>query len=204
MRKYDVNYLKSSKEELVENFTINNLNTVIEEEKKYGNTKSLILAPYNSYASSISSLSSYDDIKIEKGLCRYRGKVKQANIKYELNNNADFDNGVIITQNESNENKLTSNNNINNSVSHPISPSNELNDEINIISGLNSPSCNKKRNEMHFDVTETLTIRENIVREIEANTGYDYSYLINCLKQNEVNYATAAYYLLLKDFNDNL
>lgn len=206
MKKYDVNYLKSNKEELVENFTTNNLNTVIEEEKKYGNTKSLILAPYNSFASSISSLSSVDDIKIENGLCRYRGKVKHSNIKYELNNNADFDNGVIITQYDSNNKNSRSinNNNNNETISKPISPNNKLNDEINIISGLNSPSCNKKRNEIHFDLTEPLTIRENIVREIESNTGYDYSYVINCLKQNEVNYATATYHLLLKDFNDNL
>lgn len=210
LRKYDVNYLRSNKEELVENFTIKNLDTIVEEEKKHGNTKSFILAPYNSYASFIESFSG-DDIKIQNGLCKFCGKVKQANIKYELNNNEDFDNGVIITQNESmNDNNdnpgkegLGKSNSNNNSFSKPISPNVELNDEVNVISGLSSP-IGKGKIEINFDFSQPLVLKENIIREIEANIGYDYNYLVSCLKKREVNYATATYYLLTRDFNDNI
>ena len=49
LSKYDVNYLSSPKEELIEVFTISNLETKEDKEEK-GATKSDILAPYNSYA----------------------------------------------------------------------------------------------------------------------------------------------------------
>lgn len=207
LRKYDVNYLRSNKDEMVENFTIKNLDTVVEE-KKLGNTKSLILAPYNSYASFISSFSS-DEITLQNGLCKFCRKVKQANIKYELNNNKDFDNGV---KNESlSENNIDNpaqgpnakSNSNNNSFSKPISPNVELNDEINVISGLCSP-IGKGKTEINYDLIQPLVIKENIVREIESNLGYDYAFIANSLKKKEVNYATATYYLLTRDFNDNI
>ena len=44
---------------------------------------------------------------------------------------------------------------------------------------------------------------KNIIKkyseEIENKIGYDRNYLIKCLKNEEVNYATATYYLMLKD-----
>ena len=42
----------------------------------------------------------YKEIKINNDICKYGFKVQQANIKYELSNNNDFDNGVIKTQRE--------------------------------------------------------------------------------------------------------
>ena len=51
LSKYNVNYLYSNKEELIENFTLKNLETINEENKlkNKGNTKSLIFSPFNSY-----------------------------------------------------------------------------------------------------------------------------------------------------------
>ena len=42
LSKYDVDYLNSPKEDLIENFTMKNLDTINEEKKNNGNTKSFI------------------------------------------------------------------------------------------------------------------------------------------------------------------
>ena len=44
---------------------------------------------------------------------------------------------------------------------------------------------------------------EDIIQEIEEKVGFDKNYLIQCLKNDEVNYATATYYLMLKDKKEN-
>ena len=133
LSKYNVDYLNCAKEEIIENFTIKNLDTLEEDKKLIGNTKSLILAPYNSYALPSDYLIQ-KGICIENGICKFGGKAQQANLKYELNNNKDFDNGVIKTQkskNDKNDNfeNDDSDNIHNNSFSRGISPNIEYNDE---------------------------------------------------------------------------
>ena len=34
---------------------------------------------------------------------------------------------------------------------------------------------------------------------MNKNIGYDRKYIINCLQNNKINYATATYYLMSKD-----
>ena len=201
LSKYDVDYLNSPKEDLIENFTLKNLDTINEDKKNNGNTKSIILAPYNSYDLNKSELTS-NGIKIENSICKFCRKVKQANIKYELYNNQEFDNGMIITQKESNDN---GNSNSNNSISNPISPNVEYNNDYNNgnhRSELNSPK-NGNGNVFKYEKFQSPPIRENLIREIESVVGYDRKYLLSCLKNCEVNYSTATYYLLEKDLEDN-
>ena len=40
----------------------------------------------------------YKEIQIHNDICKYGFKMQQANIKYELSNYQDFDNGIIKTQ----------------------------------------------------------------------------------------------------------
>lgn len=132
-------------------------------------------------------------IKIENNICKFKGKVKQVNIKYELNNNSKFDNGVKITQKESEEdNKALQNDSLsNNSISKPVSPNVELNDDYSMKhkSGMNSPRSIEY---------EPPPINQELLANIEKTIGYDRKYLSACLKKNEINYATATYYLLNK------
>ena len=120
LSKFNVDYLSSEKAELIENFTLKNLDTN-KESRDEGNTKSLIFAPYNSYIESNdeeedNNLSKkaknkkrrkvfeediiYQELKIRNDICKFGYRVQQANIQYELSNNKDFDNGVIKTQKE--------------------------------------------------------------------------------------------------------
>ena len=51
-----------------------------------------------------------------------------------------------------------------------------------------------------FEQNETIIeLDHKIIKIIEENIGYKEDYLINCIKKNKINYATATYYLLKKD-----
>ena len=201
LKKFDVDYLNSSKENLIENFTDENLDTKIDENKKVGLTKSLILAPYNSYASENNNNIICKDVNIENAICRFRGKAQRENIKYELNNNKDFDNGIIKTQNS---NESNNNNSSFNSFSKANSPNNmcKSNNIINKKKNnkIYSPKIRSLSNDSFNDNSQNLIIRNDIIKDIEMYVGYDKKYLVNCLRNNEVNYATATYYLLCKNF----
>ena len=200
LSKYDVDYLSSEKEELIENFTMKNLETNEDENKKNagGGTKSVIYAPYNTYIDPNEDQSKYKsfleiekiykEIKVNNDLCKYGFKVQQANIKYELSNNQDFDNGIIKTEKDENlkqENEkiekidFKKNNNIYNSSLDLNSKDKTINDS--------------------YDESEIIRINENILNEIEQTVGYDKVYLLDCLSKNVINYATATYYLLSRE-----
>ena len=179
LSKYDVNYLSSPKEELIENFSLKNLDTKEDKEEK-GDTKSDILAPYNSVNKEPDKYL-YKEIKIENDICRFNGKVQLSNIQYELSNNQEFDNGVIKTQYNSCDNLSKQREDIKN-----ITQSSE-------ISNLSSDSIN---------TNNYISFNEEIIEDIEKNIGYNKKYLRECLKKNEINYATATYYLMLRDENN--
>ena len=195
LSKYDVNYLSSNKEELIENFTIKNLDTMNDEDEKLknrGNTKSIIFSPFNSYVDESNSCKKnseleikkiYDELKIENNICKYALVAQQENIKYQLSNNNDFDNGIIKTQKEEDIEKE--------------------NQEIKRIYGeqiLDKITCfNKYRSSNNSFEFKDNYIDEEIIKKIEENIGYNPEYVINCIKKNKINYETATYYLLLKE-----
>ena len=174
LSKYDVNYLCSPKEELIEVFTISNLETKEEIEEK-GATKSDILAPYNSYVLQPGK-DYYPELKIENEICKFNFRAQLSNIKYELSNNKEFDNGIIKT--------------IYNSVEEGNKKNKEYDDEM----GTNTLN-------LSLDSVGTFTcgLCDDIIKDIEEIIGYDKKYLVQCLRKNEINYATATYYLMLKD-----
>ena len=177
LSKYDVNYLNSPKEELIEVFTISNLETREEKEEK-GATKSDILAPYNSYALKPEN-DYYSELKIENEICRFNFRAQLSNIKYELSNNQEFDNGIIKT------------------IYNSVEGGNKKNNGYDAEFGTeNMSSLN-----LSLDSMETFTcgLCDDIIKDIEEYIGYDKKYLVQCLRKNEINYATATYYLMLRD-----
>ena len=185
--KYDVDYLNSSKSDLIENFTYRNLSMESNKKKIVGNTKSIIYAPYNSCVNDdskeediniISYLNKeekalYDELSINNNICKFGWRVRQANINYELSNNDDFDNGLMKSiKEEEYKNK---------------------NEKID-----NEDFSKNKTIESVKDY-EKIKIDKKILEYIEKNVGYDRKYLTKCLKKNIINYSTATYYLLYKD-----
>lgn len=97
LSKINIDYRKANRDEICENFTLKNLDTNQETENKNINTKSHILAPFNSSLKSNISSSLTEGLKIENNIMRMHGKVKELNRNYELNNNGEIDNGIIIS-----------------------------------------------------------------------------------------------------------
>ena len=75
-----------------------------------GGTKNVIYSLYNKYIESKEDKSKYksdleidniyNEIEFNTDLSKYGYKILQANIKYELSNNQDFDNDIIKTAKE--------------------------------------------------------------------------------------------------------
>ena len=169
LSKYEVNYLSGLKEELIENFTMKNIETINETGKKNCYTKSLILTPYNSEASEII----YPNLNLQN-VYKFSPSVKQFDLRYELNNNALFDNGIINTNN----------------ISYRDEDDEGYDTDYNII------SSNRDKGE---NTEKELFINKIITEYIENNVRYKQEYLIKAIKAKEVNYATATYFLLSKD-----
>ena len=65
------------------------------------------------------------------------------------------------------------------------------------LSGLNSPKVRSANDS--FEESERIQIKKDLLKQIEQNIGYDKKYIINCLKKNKINYATATYFLMSKE-----
>ena len=169
-------------------FDLRNLDTRKEDEKINVTTKSSILAPFNSsICSKDNNNNSFDsDLMVKNNLIKFNIKLKEINRNYEFNNNGEIDNGIVISQNSQNNNNKNDLSPLNKGSfckikSKQILNSNELDDIFN----------QRKENK------DEKIINESILEEIEQ-LGYEKEYVINCLKTNKFNYATASYYLLLK------
>ena len=201
MSKFNVNYLNSDKSELIENFTVKNLEE--EESKnssKNGNTKSIIFAPYNSYIEITNSQDNnenkininfeeeeiYKEIKVMNDICKYGWRAQQANIQYELSNNGDFDNGLIKTQKE--EDFKKENEKIEKLYKNKIKKDKR-----------NEFWIQSKDNNSSEDDWDNIKIDQEILDKIEKEVGYDKNYIIDCIKRNKVNYATSTYYLISRE-----
>jgi hypothetical protein len=115
---------------------------------------------------------------IENDLFSYSNKVKELNNQYEIDNNKDANNGILMNPksiNESNSSSFTNSNTNRNSI---------IDKYVNV-----NFDFNHMLNNMDYK-------RENILSQIE-NLGYDREYVIKSLKNNFLNHATTVYFLLM-------
>ena len=111
LSKNNADYRSCPNEEIIENFTIENLDTNKFNKNKNNKTKSFIFAPFNtSYESDKNE--DLNEMKLEDGLCiqnniiLFEQDANALNRQYELNNNWEIDHGVIINNINDNENKI--------------------------------------------------------------------------------------------------
>ena len=193
LSKTHIDYRKAPKGELNENFTLKNLFTIDNNFIKNNESKSFILAPYNSILSDDDESDNLDcensELKMENDIIKFCAKVKEFNINYELNNNEEIDNGMLInSQSDINEE-------LNNSKINYNPKSVYLNN--NSINGNSTRTNSRKKNK---NISETssnfnnFSINDNFVKMV-SNLGFKKDYVVKCLEKNELNQATAAYYL---------
>ena len=200
-----IDYRNGLIEDLKENFTISNLK--IEKNSKKGEnkvknitTKSSLLAPYNTLIQDNDSILDYEmqdpfddlsnpNINLENDIIIYNNRVKEYNLNYELNNNGECDNGMLI-----------------NTKTGTISSSAPNNSNIKNDSQLTSRSRRRnegEENDFDDDFNENEDQEEEqekkvskILEEIEA-IGYDKEYVLNCVNNNILCHASAVFYLML-------
>ena len=113
---------------MVENFTLKNLDTLKEIENKDVNTKSVILAPFNtSYEND--EIDKLNNIDIKNDIIDFNENAKVLNRMYELNNNVEIDHGVLKnkTTSSSNDNNNNNNNNDNDNIVNELNAINNIN-----------------------------------------------------------------------------
>ena len=182
-----IDYRYAKEEDLIECFSISNLRnddeTVCDNNNNIKNneTKSLILAPFNSMVTN--SCNDVDDsinesernnstvhlLQLKNNVLLFNNKIKEYNLNYELNNNGELDNGVLVNS------KFDIENNIN------ISPTVIDNNE-HCISNTIKTSNDKER-------------KEGILRKMKE-MGYDKEYVEEVLRKGELCYVTAVYFLI--------
>ena len=208
MSKTYIDYRKGSLEDLRENFTISNLkNDNINIYEKNITTKSTILDPFNSAINNNSSICSFlkdddfDDfnnlkIKLENNLIIFNNKVKEYNINYEINNNQEVDNGMLIKTksdvslnfSRKNNSSFTKKKENEDSSKYQIEEKNKNGISINI-----NYNNGMEENNNLIDINNPQI--NELLNEIE-NFGYEKEYVIKCLKENILCHASTVYYLL--------
>lgn len=106
LSKSNIDFRIADKDDLIENFTIRNLDTLQEIEHQNIHTKSVILAPFSSslkIENQEYDLFLIQELKIENDGIKFIGKAKEANRNYELNNNGEIDNGILINPEQDNK-----------------------------------------------------------------------------------------------------
>jgi hypothetical protein len=96
LAKFNIDYRHANKDDIIENFTLRNIDTLQETENQNLNTKSNILAPFNSSIRDEEDFMN-KELKVLNDVLKFCGKVKELNRNYELNNNGEIDNGIIIS-----------------------------------------------------------------------------------------------------------
>ena len=145
---------------------------------------------------SIKIKDSFDDfnnskLKLENELITFNKKIKEYNRLYELNNNGEVDNGVLINSKTQSSINMTdrSDKNKNDIFNLNISNNNSF-----IIKDLNdSKNINKKNSDDELDKTVKIN---NILEQMKI-MGYNKDYVLDCVKRNELCHASAVYYLMM-------
>ena len=145
---------------------------------------------------SIKIKDSFDDfnnskLKLENELITFNKKIKEYNRLYELNNNGEVDNGVLINSKTQSSINMTdrSDKSKNDKFNLNISNNNSF-----IIKDLNdSKNINKKNSDDELDKTVKIN---NILEQMKI-MGYNKDYVLDCVKRNELCHASAVYYLMM-------
>ena len=96
--KQNVDYRCARKEDLMENFTYKNIISELENENQNNVDKSIVNAPFNTKIRPYLDYEDdvfFEDLNIENTLMKFLPKAQELNLKYEVNYNAEADQGIV-------------------------------------------------------------------------------------------------------------
>ena len=195
--KLKLDYRKLNKNIQLENFTNKNINTYFEEANQNVQTISFVFTPYNTRREKDEDDDLYyDDVNIEDDIMKFMPKAQEISRLYEIHNNCDFDQGYIVGRKQMWKKKLMGSidKSFDKKKNKNLKENKEKSDENNKkeISSLNSNFL-KTNNSIRND---KFVIDEEAVKFVES-FGYKKEYIIKSLELNELNHASATYYLKL-------
>ena len=218
LSKANVDYRYARKSEMMEHFTIKNLDTNNDKCNKNVSSKSFIFAPFNSTFTSVSDGDNEEcGLEVEKEVIKFNNETQALNRIYELNYNGEIDHGVLIQHHSQDGDNNTqqqqqqqqqqrcnagvslsiNGNDKNNSLISGECYNDELESPLSHEYDCNNTQSNTQRNYVTSLTTTTITqhIDENTLNACER-LGYSKPYMQYVLNENELNYATTTYYLL--------
>ena len=169
----NVDYLTVEKQNSIEQFDAKFLDTQNDIENLNVLTKSNVLAPFNSSMVEEESEEIDERMILPFKVVKFTGKTKELNHNYELNNNGDIDNGILIDRVEEKDDKEV--------VGDHFSP---------IDSGRRSEETSAKSEKAE----KVMEIDEKVLEFFEEK-GIRKKGLRKSLELNEKNYVTAGYFL---------
>ena len=177
----------------------------LEDENKNVNSTSFIITPYNSMINEYYDDIYYEDLRIEDNIMRFVPKVNELNREYEIKNNEDVDQGFIINKKDQKvKNKIMLSFNDLNEVNNYDNKNNknEIENSPKKVNAIENSFDEEKKNDKKTlnntisTNSNTFYIDETTIKYVE-NFGYKRDYIIRCLENNEINHATATYFLKL-------
>ena len=187
-----LNYKKVSKDIQLENFTNKNIDSYYEEENQNVQTMSFVFTPYNTNREKDEDEDLYyDDVNIEDDIIQFTPKVQEISRLYEIHNNYEFDQGYIIEKKELWRKRLKV------SIKNTIEKDKDKNIKKSSEKKEVKDSSNNNLLKLNVSMIKgSFNIDEEALKYVE-NFGYKKEYIIKSLESNELNHATATYYLKL-------
>jgi serine/threonine protein kinase len=177
LSKTNIDYRHCIVDDIVEEFTMDNLFTSEnEKENSNANSKSVILAPFNTMYSDDEveddeEVDGKDKLQREFGVMKFKGKIKELNLNYELNFNEEMDNGMVVGMDWEEREDL-------------LMMKRDGFDDGGV-------SGNSTR-----DNSNAQVVNDKILHMV-SKLGYKKEDVVKWLDKNELNQATTVYYLLL-------
>jgi serine/threonine protein kinase len=198
--KLKLDYRKINKNIQLENFTNKNINTYFEEANQNVQTISFVFTPYNTRRENDEDDDLfYEDVNIEDEIIKFMPKVQEISRLYEIHNNCDFDQGYIVARKQMWKKKLMG------SIDKSYDKKKNKNKDLFDNKDKKNNSSNKKEisslNSNFLKTNNSLNndkyiIDEDAIKFVES-FGYKKEFIIKSIELNELNHASATYYLKL-------
>ena len=207
--KLNVDYRIANKEDIIENFTYKNIDSELENENQNAMTRSVVNVPYNTKIGPYDDDEIfYEDLNIEDTIMRFLPKVNELNRNYEINNNSEADQGY--TKKQKGRGLMSSFNNSYNkeemkkeqvNKNNNNQSDNKANDNTSDFSSMNKKNTKKNIKDTVSTNSVTFCIDESAIKFVE-DFGFRREFIMRSLEGNELNHATACYYLKLSLLNE--
>ena len=126
------------------------------------------------------------ELEVKNGIIKFHGKVKEFNMNYELNNNEEIDNGMLINSKDElvmDDSNMENNDKIDDQLENYVKKNNYVKE------------TNKNRKNHRPSSPYKQPPINNYFVKMVCELGYDEDYVVKSLEKNELNHATTIYYL---------